>query len=425
MSRPSAPVPAPGGEISPPPARVAVVGAGLVGLSTAWFLQQHGVETVVFDRGAVASGSSWGNAGWLTPSLATPLPEPALLRYGLRAIFDPASPVYLPPSRDPMLLSFLVRFARHCTSARWRTSMAALALLDEGAQQAFDEIEAPELDAVGPVAAPVIAAYRDDRSRRVLVEELRHIEECSGRRVDVELLDGDEARALEPSLSDEIASAIRIDGQRYIDPSRFVGGLAAALTRRGACIRTDTSVPSVDADAHGVRVAGETVDAVVLATGAHLSTLARELGVKRIVQAGRGYSFTVAIDHAPAGPIYLPVQRVACTPVGRRLRLAGMMEFRPPDAPLDQRRIEAIRTSAAPLLRGVDLDDRQDEWVGARPCTADGLPLIGRTRHPRVFVAGGHGMWGITLGPVSGKLLAEQIVTGTTPIALRAVDPLR
>ena len=102
-----------------------------------------------------------------------------------------------------------------------------------------------------------------------------------------------------------------------------------------------------------------------------------------------------------------------------------MMEFRRPEAALDQRRIRAIAEAARPLLTGADLDSREDEWVGSRPCTIDGLPLIGATRSPRVFAAGGHGMWGITLGPVTGRLLAEQMVTGKRIAELAPFDPLR
>ncbi len=126
----------------------------------------------------------------------------------------------------------------------------------------------------------------------------------------------------------------------------------------------------------------EEFDAAVLATGAWLGDLARRFGVKNVVQAGRGYSFSVEIEHVPNGPVYFPAQRVACTPIGDRLRVAGMMEFRKPEAALDPRRIKAIAEAARPLLRGADLDHRQDEWVGSRPCTADGLPLIGATEVP-------------------------------------------
>jgi D-amino-acid dehydrogenase len=102
-----------------------------------------------------------------------------------------------------------------------------------------------------------------------------------------------------------------------------------------------------------------------------------------------------------------------------------MMEFRKPGAPLDPRRIAAITDAVRPFLAGVDLDDRQNEWVGSRPCTADGLPLLGRTASARVFVAGGHGMWGIALGPVTGMLMAQTVLKGETPAELRPFDPLR
>jgi D-amino-acid dehydrogenase len=127
----------------------------------------------------------------------------------------------------------------------------------------------------------------------------------------------------------------------------------------------------------------------------------------------------------PGGPLYFPEERVACTPLGDRLRIAGMMEFRRPEAPLDPRRITAIVDAVRPFLSGVDLDDRQDEWVGSRPVTADGLPLLGRTSSPRVFVAGGHGMWGMVLGPVTGQLVARTVLTGEAPPELRPFDPLR
>lgn len=170
-------------------------------------------------------------------------------------------------------------------------------------------------------------------------------------------------------------------------------------------------------------------DAVVLANGAWLNELARPFGVRQPVQAGRGYSFSVAADRVPSGPVYFPSQRVACTPLaspsGDRLRVAGMMEFRSPEAPLDARRIAAIVAATRPFLNGVDFEDREDEWVGSRPCTPDGLPLVGVTRSSRVFTAGGHGMWGVALGPVTGRLLAERIVSGDSHPVLAPFDPLR
>ncbi|GGM55464.1 D-amino-acid dehydrogenase [Micromonospora sonchi] len=416
-------------ESVPVPRRVAVIGAGMVGLATAWFLQERGAQVTVFDRTGVAAGASWGNAGWLTPGITTPLPEPAVLRYGLRAVLSPSSPVYVPPRADARLLRFLAGFARHSTPAKWRTAMRAYIPVNRRAFEAFDDLSAGGVASVTKEAKSFIAAYRTETERSTLLDELAHIH-AAGQEIEFDVLTGAEAREVEPSLSDDIGAAIRLHGQRYIDPGDYVHALAASVRARGAALVTGADVVNIHDEGAGVRVvtaAGtdERYDAVVLATGTWLGELARRFGVRTVVQAGRGYSFSIPIEHVPTGPVYFPAQRVACTPLGDRLRVAGMMEFRSAEAPLDRRRISAIAEAARPLLRGADLDVRADEWVGSRPCTPDGLPLIGRTGSPRVYAAGGHGMWGITLGPLTGKLLAEQITTGRQPAELQPFDPLR
>ncbi len=413
----------------PAPERVAIVGAGMVGLATAWFLQERGVEVTVFDRDGVAAGSSWGNAGWLTPGIATPLPEPAVLKYGLRAVLSTSSPVYVPPSADPSFLKFVAGFTRHSTMKHWKRSMTSLVPMNRLALESFDLLKAGGVIASTVEARSFLAAYRTAPERSTLLEEIEHIH-AAGQGIEYDVLSGDEARQVEPTLSDEVGAAIRLRDQRFIDPGAYVHALADAVTARGGKIHTGASVQAVTEAGPGMLVSTaqgstEQFDAVVLATGAWLGQLARRFGVRNVVQAGRGYSFSVEVEQMPSGPVYLPAQRVACTPIDGRLRVAGMMEFRRPGAALDQRRITAIADAARPLLRGANLDERQDEWVGSRPCTADGLPLIGGTSSPRVFVAGGHGMWGITLGPVTGRLLADTIVTGKHVPELAPFDPRR
>ncbi len=411
------------------PRDVAVVGAGMVGLATAWFLQEGGASVTVHDRDGVAAGASWGNAGWLTPSLVAPLPEPSVLRYGLAAVLDPSSPVYLPLRADPGLLRFLVSFARHSTTRQWRRGMAALVPLTGRALGAFDALADGGVRARTVRSEPFLAVYRSERRREGLLAELRHIQDAGVRDVRYRVVMGAEARAMEPLLTSEVGAALRISGQRYLDPPEFVRSLATAVRARGGVIAEGSDVTGLRETGDGVVVttdAGEhRHDAVVVATGAWLGTLAREFGVRQPVQAGRGYSFSVPAPRMPGGPLYFPEERVACTPLGDRLRIAGMMEFRRPDHPLDPRRIGAIVDAVRPFLSDVDLDDREDEWVGSRPVTADGLPLLGRTSSPRVLVAGGHGMWGMVLGPVSGQLVAETVLTGKAPPALRPFDPLR
>jgi len=409
------------------PQHVVVVGAGMVGLSTAWFLQREGVQVTVLDREGVAAGSSWGNAGWLAPALTLPLPEPSILTAGVRAALKPASPVYVPLTLDPRLLRFLVGFARHCTPARWGRAMSVFSLANREALDAFADLH----DVAEPTrpADPFLTAFASEPDRDVLLGEFAQVAEHGGT-VDAELLTGDEVRALEPALADGVTCGVLLRGQRFVNPGRFVHALADAVRRRGGDIVVGAAVEDVVDRGWGVevQVAGDepmAADAAVIANGTWIGSLAWRHGVRAVVQAGRGYSFTVQPEQMPRNPVYFPTQRVACTPLGDGFRVAGMMEFRRADAPLDPRRIHAIVDAVAPMLRGVDWEARTDEWVGSRPCTADGLPIVGRTRSPRVHVAGGHGMWGMALGPLTGRLLAAQIVRDETPALLRHLNPLR
>ena len=408
--------------------RVVVVGAGVVGLSTAWFLQEHDLEVTVLDRTGVAADASWGNAGWLAPALTLPLPEPSVLRYGLRSVLTPSSPVYVPFTTDLRLLRFLADFARHCTTRRWKRSAEIFARTDRIAPEAYDVLAAGGVAERTRQADPFLAAFTSESDRDHLITELDH-SRAAGGEVDFELLDADSLHALAPALGDPVCAGLRIRGQRFLDPPRFMSALAESVRVRGGEVVAGYEVTAVRDSGGTVEVVSAdgrraAADAVVLATGARLDALARPFGVRTRVQAGRGYSFTVRPEEPLDHPVYFPAQRVACTPLHDRLRIAGMMEFRSPDAPLDPRRITAIVDATRPLLPRIDWDRRHEEWVGSRPCTADGLPLIGGTRSPRVFVAGGHGMWGVALGPMTGRMLANAITGHQDPLSAH-FDPLR
>ena len=412
------------------PDHVVVVGAGIVGLSTAWFLQQRGVRVTVLDRHGVAADSSWGNAGWLAPALTLPLPEPAVLRYGVKAMLSPSSPVYVPFTTNPQLLRFLAAFARHCTPARWQAAMAVYAEVNRRSLGAYDDLADGGVAEQTQLADPFLAAFASTQDREAMITEFRHVAEAGGE-VEYELLDRNAIHSLEPALGEGVNAGLRLRNQRFINPPRFVGSLADAVRARGGKILDACAVTEIrDLGSAGVELltaTGEShrADATVLATGARLGALARPFGVRILVQAGRGYSFSVQPDAVPKNPVYFPTQRVACTPLGDRFRVAGMMEFRSPDAPLDPRRVQAIVDATRPMLTGVDWTKRSEEWVGSRPCTADGLPLVGATRSPRVHIAGGHGMWGVALGPLTGRMLADSMTGGAVPDVLRHFDPLR
>ncbi|GAA2362122.1 D-amino acid dehydrogenase [Saccharopolyspora halophila] len=408
------------------PRSAIVVGAGMPGLATAFFLQRHGVEVTVVDRRGVAAGSSWGNAGWLTPCFAVPLPEPSMLRTGLSKLFSPESPLSVSPALDPQLARFLVQLASNCTRRRWRVSLAALAALNREALAAYDDIA---LDEPTRATDRFLIVFDDAAQRAHIVEELAEVR-AAGQEVDYELLTGAQTRALDPALTEEAGAGLRLAGQRYLDPGAYLAALAGRVRAQGGTVLEGTEVTDLAdlGNAVAVRTAGGAelrADTAVLAAGAWLNPLARRFGVRMPVQAGRGYSCSVSGATLPGGPTYFPARKAVCTPRGDRLRISGMMEFTGPDRPFDRRRMDAVLGSVRPMLRGVDFDDREDEWVGARPCTTDGLPLIGPTTSPRVHVCGGHNMWGIALGPVSGRLLADSIVTGRNRPELAPLHPLR
>lgn len=414
----------------PNPEHIAIVGAGMCGLATAWFLQQHGIRVTVVDRTDVAAGASWGNAGMLTPAFTVPLPSPGALRSGLRGAFDRGAPVVLPSARDHVSWSFMARLAAHCTPSAWRRAMSVFTELNRLSLAAYDELAAGGVPAESSPADPFLAACATDHDRDHLTGELDSLR-ANGGEVDYQVVGGDELRRLEPALSGRVRTGVLIHGQRFINPPEYLRALADEIRDRGAEIVPGFEAAAVtDLGPGGVELtsaAGSALraDAVVLAAGSWLGPLARKFGVRRAVQPARGYSFTVRPDPLPTHPVYFPGQRVACTPLGNRFRVTGIMEFRRADDPLETQRIQRIVEAVRPMLTGVDWDDRAEEWVGARPCTADGLPLIGPTASSRVHVAGGHGMWGMALGPLTGKLLAALITGSPSPAWIRALHPLR
>ena len=408
------------------PRSAIVVGAGIVGLSTAWFLQERGVSVTVVDRKGVAAGASWGNAGWIAPSLSVPLNDPRMLRYALRSLPNRAGPVRVSPSIDPVLWRFLLRFVANCRESSWTRAVHDNLTLNHECMAAYDTLVSNGVEA-SITDAPIVALFHSSADAEHLLEQLQRLRDAGQPSSTTELTRA-ELHELVPLASSAVAVGVRINGQRFVDPGGFVHALGRSVVERGAVLET-VDVADVGSSGNGVVVQpvngpALTADVAVIATGAWLSKLVRRW-VQVPVQAGRGYSFTVPVEREVFGPIYLPDVRVACTPLNGKLRVTSMMELRRPDAPVSAGVVDAMVDATSRFLDGVRWAERDEAWVGPRPLSPDGRPLVGPVLDNRVFVAGGHGMWGMKQGPATGRLLAEQITTGKQPPGLRGFDPLR
>lgn len=394
---------------------VGVVGAGVVGLATAWHLRRHGAEVAVFDRAAPGSGASHGNAGWLTPGLVEPLPSPGTLRHGLVDVLRPGSPIAV-GSLAPGMLAFLARLARNSSRSRFRRAVEALRVLTDDALSAYDELAAAGIGATAE--GPILAVFSSEAERRRYLDAHS---EPRGHGPAIEPVSGSQARSLVPALTMRAVAGALIRGQRHLDPGVLTARLSQGLAQDGARVRAGAAVRSVRARSGGIRLAltdgtsTEPFDAVVVANGVEAGRLVSPHGVRIPMVAGRGYSVSAFPEPMPSVPVYVPEQRVACTPLAGRLRVVGVMEFTSHGAPMNPRRIDSLVAAAGSFLSGVDPARVRDPWVGSRPCTADGLPLIGPTRTPGVYVASGHAMWGVTLGPVTGRLLARAVLGEPVP----------
>jgi D-amino-acid dehydrogenase len=242
---------------------------------------------------------------------------------------------------------------------------------------------------------------------------------------------GEELKALVPCIGDSSLFGTLLDADRSIDPGRFVDSLIEVLGERGVMFVPGSPVQRFETEGRHVRAVvtdhgRHPADVFVLAAGSGTPKLSAQLGVRLPVATGKGYSFSVPLPRPLPHAILFESDHVACTPFADRFRIAGTMELGGVDGHLDKRRIDGLVRSARRLMPEVDVDARTDEWVGSRPITPDGMPVIGRPKGwDNVLVGAGHGMYGLTLAPATGEALAGMALGDGDLPALAAFSPDR
>jgi D-amino-acid dehydrogenase len=405
-----------------------VVGGGVIGLCAAYALRQRGADVTVVEGNRTGSGASWGNAGWIVPSLSGPVPAPGVTSYTLRSIGKPDSPVYLRPRVDPALPAWMWRFWRSSNARSHDRGLQATARLAARTFELYDALEADGVD---------FRMWRDGllfafRTEQAAEAELRYLGalEPFGYKIPETVLVGSDLRAIEPALGPGAVAGLMIGEERHVDPTTLTAGLTARLRELGVQVLEGAEVTSFATSGSRITDARTTAgpvsgDSFLLAAGAWSTPLARQLGVRIPMQAGKGYSFSIRPSVAPSRPLYLGEAKIGVTPLGDRVRLAGTMELSGLNLRIDARRVDAIVTGAQRYLAEWPAEPVREVWTGMRPMAPDGLPIIGALpRYDNAFVSTGHAMLGITLGPTTGEAVAD-LLDGKEDERLTPFSPSR
>lgn len=406
-----------------------VIGGGVIGLLSAYELRRRGRDVVVLDKGELRRGASSGNAGWVTPSLSAPVPQPGIVGDSLRWMLQPESPLYVSPLAVPKMAGWLFSFWRHCSEKHFERGLAALSKFNSTTMADFDALKENglrfEMHRLG-----LMYVFHQESAAAALQRELEASSKYAP--IEWERLSAGEARELEPLLRPELAGAINISSDRHVRPESLLTGAYEWLLENGVELRPHAEVVDFVIDGGrvtGVRLADGVVEAdeVLIATGAEAGRLARRAGLNLPMQAGKGYSTTIEMDEPPIGrSMYLAESRVALAPYEGALRIAGTMELSGINLTMHERRIDAMIRNANRYLTGLGEGRVVERWVGMRPMLPDGLPAIGRTPAlPNVYVASGHAMLGVTLGPTTAAAVAGLMVEGKSPYDISAFSPTR
>ena len=398
------------------PQRVVVIGAGMVGVSAALWLQESGHEVTLVDRGGPGRGTSFGNAGIFATYACIPINAPRRIVDTPSMLFDPASPLSIQWSYLPRFLPWALRFLSACRPGRVRATVAALGAILARAEEGFRPLarRAGIESLLGPAGA--LYVYESEESWR---RDRRNRERRRAHGVAMRELDPSEVYELEPALANVVHRGIHLEEVFYLrNPHAVVDRLARAFVQWGGRLRR-ADVRSIGNGLPGlleVVSAGERLaaDRVVIAAGSWSKRILGPLAERIPLDTERGYH----VMFPEAGSLLRrPVAPVDggffMTPMEGGLRAAGTVEFAGLDAPPRPARSEAIAAAARRLLP--DLGEPAESWLGFRPTLPDSLPAIGPLpSDPRILCAFGHQHLGMTLGGITGKLVAE-LVDGTAP----------
>ncbi len=401
--------------MSRPATSCLIAGGGVIGLCTAYYLSEAGVEVMVLDRDPSRREScSDQNAGMVVPSHFIPLAAPGVVTQGLKWMLDRKSPFYLRPRLDPELWTWCWHFLRHANARHVANTQELLRDLSLESRAEFERLA--DFLKFSLVQRGLVMLCR---TREGLAEESVVAEQANALGIQAEICSPERLRELDPAIQMDVAGGVWFPQDCHLDPCEFLEALRKGIRDNGGTIQTGELRDFQIRDGRAQAMTTQDHEALhadhfVIAGGVWSPALARKLGLSLPMQGGKGYSFTLTEPaELPMLCSLLKEARVAVTPMGRQLRVAGTMEICGQDLSVDPVRAQGIIESFCEFFPAFRVDHFEGlrPWSGLRPCTPDGLPYLGRVPGlENVTVATGHAMLGLSLGPITGKTIARSLM---------------
>ena len=410
---------------------VIIIGGGIVGLSSAYFLQKEGYQVTVIDQSDITSGASFVNAGYLTPSHIIPLASPGMITKGLKMMFNSASPFYMKPRLDADFWKWSWYFKKSSTKAKVEKAIPVIKDINLLSRDLFEAIKASgDLGDFQLERKGLLMLYQTQRSYD---HEMEIAHKASMLGLEVKELSQSQLRQLQPNIKIEAEGAIHYECDGHTTPTEIMPKMLAYLKKVGVQIRTNETVIDLSVGSNTINEIKTSkgsyqADEIVLAAGSWSGELSKKLDVKLPLQPGKGYRINVSRHTGITMPSILMEASMAVTPMRGFTRFAGTMEFSGINTIIRKERVAAIAQGAKRFYPELEITDEEQSnaQTGMRPVTPDGLPYIGRcSKIKNLTFATGHAMMGWSLGPATGKLVAEIIDDKKTSMSIAAFNPER
>jgi D-amino-acid dehydrogenase len=400
--------------------QVTIIGGGIIGLCSAYYLEQQGHEITIIEKGDITNGTSFGNAGYVSPSHFTPLASPGIVAKGLRWMLSSSSPFYIKPRLNLDLIRWLFAFYR---SANQKTMAANIPPLNNILHLSRELMTDIKQELGDNFRMSEVGCFMLYKSAGIEKHEKELAEEAAKLGIETKIYSAAQVQAMEPEVELNIRGGVLYPIDCHLHPGDFMQSLKTYLQKKGINFQLNTTVNGFEKESDRITAVQTDkgkipVSELVVAAGSWIPEIIKQLGIKILLQAGKGYSITYnQIEKNLHHPAILVDARTAMTPMGKDLRMGGTMEISGINNEILIKRVKAIFNAARDYYPNLPVEfpafDRI--WSGLRPLSPDGLPYIGRhSKYANLTIAGGHAMLGLSLAAATGQIVKD-IISNTKP----------